>query len=108
MRFSIRRCLLPATTGFMVVMATLSAAIAGENYALLVAVGSYDVKELRPLKFTRADILEFHQALVDSGFAPKNIALMHDDLKQLVSHYEKLGPDYDPRNYLPDGANTRK
>src|SRR5207247_2109767 len=71
--------------------------IAGENYALLVAVGDYDVKELRPLKYTRADVLEFHQALLDSGFPAKNVVLMHDDLKRLVAHYEKLGGGRDPK-----------
>lgn len=80
----------------------------GENYALLVAVGDYDVKELRPLKYTRADVLDFQQALVDSGFAPKNIFLMHDDVEKLVAHYKRIGPEYDAKNFLPVGVNIRK
>jgi formylglycine-generating enzyme required for sulfatase activity len=82
--------------------------LAGENYALLVAVSDYDEKELRPLKFTRADILEFHETLAASGFAPKNIVLMHDDLKRLVTHYEALGAEFKPRDYQPSGASIRK
>lgn len=81
---------------------------AGENYALLVAVGDYDIKELRPLKYTRADVLEFHQALLDSGFASKNIVLMHDDMEKLVAHCKSLGPDYKARDYLPEGEKIRR
>lgn len=81
---------------------------AGENYALLVAVGDYDVKELRPLKYTRADVLEFHKALLDSGFPTKNVVLMHDDMEQLVAHCKALGPDYKARDYLPEGAKIRR
>jgi len=70
---------------------------AGENYAFLVAVADYDVKQLKPLQFTRNDILEFHQRLVDSGFVKDNIVLMHDDLKQIG----KL-------RYAPTAENIRK
>lgn len=60
-------------------------AMAGDNYAFLVAVGDYDVKQLKPLAYTRNDVLEFSKALTESGFKPDNIVLMHDDLKTLKS-----------------------
>lgn len=82
--------------------------VAGENYALLVAVGDYDLKELRPLRFTRADVLDFHDSLVESGVPPKNIVLMHDDLPKLVAHYGKLGPDYKAQDYLPESSKIRR
>lgn len=81
---------------------------AGDNYAILVGVADYDEKELRPLKFTRADVLDFHAALLDSGFAAKNVVLMHDDFSKLVTHYQKLGKDFKPKDYIPTGANIRK
>lgn len=34
---------------------------------------------MNPLKFTRADIFEFRQGLLDAGFKPENIVLLHDD-----------------------------
>lgn len=89
-------------------LAPIPEAVAGENYALLVAVGDYDLKELRPLKFTRADILDFQKALVESGFPAKNVVLMHDDLPKLVAHYEKLGADYKAKDYLPESAKVRR
>ena len=83
-------------------------AAAGENYALLVAVGDYDLKELRPLKFTRADILDFQKMLVESGFPERNIVLMHDDLPKLVARCQQLGPDVKAQDYLPEGAKIRR
>lgn len=50
-----------------------------ENYAFLVAVGKYDVKSLKPLAYTRNDIIQFRQALLDSGFDGERIVMMHDD-----------------------------
>ena len=55
----------------------------GEDYAFLVAVQEYDVKQLRPLHYARNDILEFHKTLLSSGYGPKNVVLMHDDLRTL-------------------------
>ena len=54
-----------------------------ENYAFLVAVQDYNVKSLRPLKFTRNDIQEFSKVLQASGFKHENIVLMTDEPKQL-------------------------
>ncbi len=76
---------------------TATRAAAGDNYAFLVAVGDYDVKQLKPLAYTRNDVLEFSKALTDSGFKPDNIVLMHDDLKILKS-----------QRYLPSAEKIRK
>ncbi len=81
---------------------------AGENYALLVGVGDYQVRELRPLKYTRADVLALHGKLLESGFRAENIVLMHDDLKRLVAHYEELGPQYRPLDYVPRADNIQR
>ncbi|MFI4851246.1 MAG: caspase family protein [Gimesia chilikensis] len=70
---------------------------AGENYAFLVAVGDYDVKHLKPLAYTRNDILEFRTELLKSGFPKENIVLLHDDLKQLEN-----------RRYLPEAEKIRQ
>jgi len=64
---------------------------AGRNFAFLVAVADYDLKHLKPLQYSRNDILEFHAELIKSGFDKGNVVLMHDDLKQ-VKH----------RRYLPE------
>lgn len=70
---------------------------AGENYAFLVAVGDYDVKHLKPLAYTRNDILEFKALLLKSGFPKQNIVLLHDDLKQLEN-----------RRFLPEAEKIRQ
>jgi hypothetical protein len=79
-----------------------TSAFAGDNYAFLVAVADYDEKELRPLKYTRPDILDFHEQLLKSGFKASNIILMHDDLEKLVAHYRARGKEYKPADYLPE------
>lgn len=81
-----------AIQGFVPPLAT-----AGDNYAFLVAVGDYDVKQLKPLAYTRNDVLEFAKALNDSGFKADNIVVMHDDLKTQKS-----------QRYLPQGDKIRK
>jgi formylglycine-generating enzyme required for sulfatase activity len=53
------------------------------DYAFLVAVQDYDVKQLKPLNYTRNDILAFQKALIASGYDKDNVVLMHDDLKTL-------------------------
>ena len=58
------------------------------QYALLVACQEYDEKELKPLQFSRNDILEFHKVLLDSGFDKDDIVLMHD--KQDETKYRPL------------------
>lgn len=92
----------------MAVAGVVHPAAAGENYAFLVAVSDYDEKELRPLKFTRNDILDFHAALVESGFKPEHIVLMHDDFKQLVAYYDALDRRLKPQDYLPEAAKIRQ
>lgn len=100
--------LLPALMlGLMMASWASSSAAAGETHALLVAVGDYNLQELRPLKFTRADVLEFHKSLVDSGVPPKNIVLMHDDNPKLSAHYKQLGPQYKSQDYLPESRKIR-
>lgn len=56
---------------------------AAEQYAFLVGVSDYDAKQLKPLTYARADIVEFRDVLVESGFKPENVVLMHDDLRTL-------------------------
>lgn len=68
---------------FTLLLAFPGLVTAGENYAFLVAVSDYDRTELKPLKFTRADLLAFRQTLVDSGFKPANIVHLHDDTAKL-------------------------
>lgn len=84
-----------------------SAAFAGENYAFLVAVADYDEKELRPLKYTRPDILEFHDTLLKSGYKPANVVVMHDDFEKLVEHYKQRGMAGKVADYLPEGRKIR-
>ncbi len=68
-----------------------------ENYAFLVAVGDYDVDQLKPLAYSRRDIQVFAQTLEASGFKPENIVLMHDDLKVLKQ-----------RRFFPEAEKIRK
>src|SRR5262245_19344972 len=81
----------------------LTAAIApqvtlgGENYALLVAVGDYDPKQLNKLPYTRNDVIEFRDVLLQSGFKSENIVLMHDDQKNAL-----------PARLLPESAKIRR
>lgn len=77
--------------------AQMSTAFAGESYAFLVSVKEYDEKELRPLEYTRNDILEFHQTLRSSGIREEHIVLMHDDVRSLEN-----------RKYLPEAAKIRQ
>jgi tetratricopeptide (TPR) repeat protein len=67
----------------------------GQSYAFLVGCSAYDRKELRPLQYTRNDILSFHQALLDAGFRKDNVVLMHDGKGQ-------------DRDYLPEARKIRK
>jgi uncharacterized caspase-like protein len=70
---------------------------AAENYAFLVAVGNYEVKDLKPLKFARSDILEFKQVLLESGFDEANVLVMHDDSSHPVDG-----------RYIPEADKIRK
>lgn len=94
--------------GFVAAIASAAAAqVQAENYAFLVAVADYDEKELRPLAFTRSDILEFHNALLKSGFKAENIVVMHDDLEKLVAHYKQRGSQFKAGDYLPEREKIR-
>lgn len=74
-------------TGKLVAVAVVGLTLAGsaraENYAFLVAVQDYNVKSLKPLKFTRNDIQAFSKVLQASGFKPENIVVMSDKPDEL-------------------------
>ena len=93
-RFSVSCCvLIVSLLGGLIT----SPAEAGENYAFLVAVGDYDVKHLKPLAYTRNDILAFKEIIQACGFPKENIVLLHDNLKHLSSV-----------KYLPNAKEIRK
>jgi formylglycine-generating enzyme required for sulfatase activity len=73
-----------------------STGFAGE-FAFLVGVGDYDIQQLRKLEYSRPDVVDFRQTLLQSGFPAENIVLMHDDLKTLSN-----------ARYLAEGAKIRK
>jgi tetratricopeptide (TPR) repeat protein len=50
----------------------------GRNYAFLVACAKYRKTELKTLKYTRADILDFSRVLSESGFGKENLVILHD------------------------------
>jgi TPR repeat protein len=53
----------------------------GTKYAFIVAVSKYDeANGLKPLPFTVRDVEGFRDALILSGYEPKNIRLLHDRL----------------------------
>lgn len=82
--------------GFVVcAVASVTSLFAGERYAFLVAVGTYDEKELKSLPYARQDILEFRELLRDSGYKDENIVLMVDDLFALPKSRQ-------PGRYLPE------
>jgi len=53
-----------------------------------------------------ADVLEFHAALLESGFPMRNVVLLHDDFEKLVAHYKMLGGDFKPKDYIPPGRTS--
>jgi formylglycine-generating enzyme required for sulfatase activity len=73
-----------------------SAAQAGV-YAFLVGVRDYDDKQLKPLTFSRDDIVSFRDVLIEAGVPKGNVVLLHDDLKSL-----------DGVRYLATGDRIRK
>lgn len=77
-----RRTRFSVAAALIGVLAVVSSARA-ENYAFLVAVGDYDAKHLKPLAYTRNDIIEFRQALLLAGFDDQRIVVMHDDVSKL-------------------------
>ena len=62
-------------------------------YALLIACDQYDDAELRPLRFSKNDILSFQNILLESQFPADNLVLLHgdqpDDLKPTGSRIQK-------------------
>lgn len=71
--------------------------MAGENYALLVAVGDYYPKQLNKLPYSRNDVIEFRDVLLKSAFKTENVILMHDDPKGAL-----------PARLFPESAKIRK
>jgi tetratricopeptide (TPR) repeat protein len=63
-----------------------------DSYALLVAVQDYDNALFRPLEYTKNDIEDLYQVLLQSGFPKDNIVVMHDGR---------------PRRFLPEAAKIR-
>jgi uncharacterized caspase-like protein len=64
----------------------------GASYALLVACDNYDKRQLRPLPYTRNDIIGLQNILLESGFKADNIIALHEE---------------QPAGLLPGGANIR-
>ncbi|MEI7700307.1 MAG: SUMF1/EgtB/PvdO family nonheme iron enzyme [Planctomycetia bacterium] len=78
-----------------------SPAAAGEKYAFLVGISDYDPKQLKPLPYARADILEFRDLLLESGFASERIVMLVDDTRAL--------PRADTTGrYLPERAKIQR
>jgi len=50
----------------------------GKQYAFLVGCGGYNEAQLNKLEATINDVIEFQKALVESGFDPAFIKLLHD------------------------------
>ncbi|MEX0585549.1 MAG: caspase family protein, partial [Pirellulales bacterium] len=65
----------------------------GENYAFLVGVADYDKKELNPLQFTQNDIRDFARGLLEAGYRPADIVVLHDQ---------------QTRRFMPEGAKIRQ
>src|SRR5215472_6361418 len=68
-------------SALMIVLAALAASAgraqeAGEKYALLVGVRTYDPNELRSLPYSEADVTELAVVLKASGYKPGNVVLM--------------------------------
>ena len=72
-----------------------------EEYAFLVGVNDYDPNELRSLPYARADILEFREVLIASGYKPDNIVMMVDDMESIA----KTKP---AGRYLPEASKIAK
>ena len=56
---------------------------AGQKYAFLVGISGYDEKQLKQLPYARADIVEFREVLLQSGFKSENVVMLVDDLAAL-------------------------
>jgi hypothetical protein len=71
-------------------------AAGGKNYALLVGCADYDPKELRPLPYAQHDVLALYEGLLEAGFAPDNIVLLHDrQTKNYLPEVKKIRTQLD-------------
>jgi hypothetical protein len=55
----------------------------GQKFAFLVAAADYDRTELKPLAYSRSDIVAFRDELIASGYKPANVVMLHDDVSSL-------------------------
>jgi len=76
------------------------AAQAPRKFAFLVGISGYDEKQLKTLPFARADILEFRDLLLESGYEANNVVMMVDDVRALPLA-DKSG------RYLPEHRKIR-
>ena len=74
---------------------------AGQKYAFLVGISDYDPKQLKPLPYARADILEFRELLLETGYAAERIVMLVDDT-QALPRSDKAG------RYLPEHSKIRR
>ena len=74
---------------------------AGQKYAFLVGISDYDPKQLKPLPYARADILEFRELLLETGYAAERIVMLVDDTRALPRS-DKAG------RYLPEHSKIRR
>jgi hypothetical protein len=81
MRFVIQ--LMLVATLFLLVDGSSAVVQAGQKYAFLVGVGGYDEKQLKKLPYAKADIIEFRDLLLESGFPKDNVVMLVDDLSAL-------------------------
>lgn len=89
-------------TLYLLSLTLVTSVVRAENYAVIIGIGGYDEKQLKPLgEFPRNDAVEFRDLLVQSGFKDENIILMVDDLAAL--------PKTNPAGrYLPEASKIRK
>ncbi|MFO1004658.1 MAG: SUMF1/EgtB/PvdO family nonheme iron enzyme [Planctomycetaceae bacterium] len=87
---------------YVLFLTLVTSVVQAENYAVIIGIGGYDEKQLKPLgEYPRNDAVEFRDLLVQSGFKTENIILMVDDLAAL--------PKTNPAGrYLPESAKIRK
>lgn len=97
MRHISRRSFIPFLIGVTWFGTLARPLFAGENYALLVAVGDYDPQQLPKLSYTRNDVRDFRAVLLQSGLKPQNVATMHDDPRGLPA-----------AGMIPEAAKIRK
>jgi formylglycine-generating enzyme required for sulfatase activity len=91
--------------GFGILLSLFSAlqpAVAQQprKFAFLVGISSYPETQLKPLPYARADILEFRDLLLESGYEVNNVVMMVDDVRALPLS-DKTG------RYLPEHRKIR-